>query len=345
MFDEAEIAKLGWLVGTWSCQLGSTYYVIPDEDSGHAVCTVKTVRPNGDTRVTKALIRASGTNRNAEGRVTFGLNCSLGVDPDTPDVIHWINKNEPHKSYEWWRMEEPAYRRHTRFSTDTMGHSEEGWDKVRVSNCSTRDSDPKRRWTRASGTSTDCSDSSNQPLAEEQAELRRMTLSLREASSLLRECHDESRENESACKERMTLVREALVREVSSLAEKRDKHVVSLKRCHQEQHSLKRKLRRCRKVVEETVASVDDIFAEAAAQAQKGGNEDDADFARRLRRVRKRAMQAEADATALLTMQETNTSEEDIEETDPDEIRASMLTPPRRKGHPVNCFDGCSESL
>ena len=33
LFDETEFLKLASLVGTWSCQLGSTYYVILDEDS------------------------------------------------------------------------------------------------------------------------------------------------------------------------------------------------------------------------------------------------------------------------------------------------------------------------
>lgn len=343
-YTEAEVSKLEHISGTWSCQRGSTYYVVPDEESGPASCSVKTVRPNGQTRVTKALIRAKGRGRKARGLVTFGRNYVLDVDPVSPDVIYWTNMAQPHQGYEWWRMEDASPADKRRFPQFTFSSDEDvnGLAKLRISNCSTRDGDPEPRLQRESRATTS-SDGSYEPrfsfAAEDRSELRKVTMSLREASLLLRECHNEQREVDGVWQERI-----ALVREISSLEQTRDKHVVSLKRCREEQNFLKRKLRRCRDVVEKTVASVDDIFAEAAAQAHSGGGEHSADYARRVRHVRKQASQAEAEATALLAMMDAASEEDPCEHsTDPEDDRALMITPPRRKGRPVNCLDGCSE--
>lgn len=187
-------------------------------------------------------------------------------------------------------------------------------------------------------------------------------MSLREATVVLKESYQEQRDFDTAMSQRMQLVKELtdLVQEVTALELKREQEKTTLKRYREEQSVLRKKLRRCREVVGKTVESIDDIFAEAAAHAQSGAQVD-ADSPT-VQRIRSRAEEAEAAATALLATLDASTSEERTPAATPEpEQRGSQATGPTRKngsalnrrrrrradavmrdgrkGSPVNCLD------
>lgn len=174
--------------------------------------------------------------------------------------------------------------------------------------------------------------------------LREATMSLREATVVLKESYQDQRDCDAAMSQRMRLVKELadLTREVSTLEYQREQEKTTLKRYREEQGMLKKKLRRCRVVVEKTVDSIDDIFAEAEAHAQSGGQGDEADKEQTMRRIRRKAEEAEAEANALLATLDGAAPEERALASSPERPQGSQGKEQPRSSHQgsaVNCLD------
>jgi hypothetical protein len=76
------------VVGSWLDSKGSTYEVSFDEGTTSS-CYVKTVRPCGLTRETRALIRARQVRGKPVGRILWGSAYVLEFPIDKPHQLHW----------------------------------------------------------------------------------------------------------------------------------------------------------------------------------------------------------------------------------------------------------------
>eukprot|EP00927_Polykrikos_kofoidii_P085022 TRINITY_DN9129_c0_g1_i3.p1 TRINITY_DN9129_c0_g1~~TRINITY_DN9129_c0_g1_i3.p1 ORF type:complete len:419 (+),score=67.15 TRINITY_DN9129_c0_g1_i3:77-1333(+) len=90
------------LVGTWTCQLGSLYYVTPDTTKQGMTCSVKTVRKNGRTRVTRALIKQHEVHSGMIV-VTWGQGFVLQTSRDFPRHLTWAPRRSTGKPFYWMR--------------------------------------------------------------------------------------------------------------------------------------------------------------------------------------------------------------------------------------------------
>jgi len=280
---------LDGLLGTWEDPMGSTYCVTADGGNEFS-CSVKTIRSNGATRVTRGLIKANPKGkRKAAAQVTWGDGFILKTMDARPDELCWIAKTcrGSGKSFQWRRIA----------GTNAMyvnTELDEPWCEPETSHrtiikvpCSAKilqkALNGAHARTRAQYSPDYCFPVCTQDeasLSWRDANLRaredivlEASLRVREAAVVLREVSADVTQaryqpHEFGADE---LSRKKLSAEVAVLVKKRNSEKVKLQECRKEQEKMKEKLQRCREVVAITVDSVDRMFTEYEADMVLGG--------------------------------------------------------------------------
>lgn len=308
------------LVGTWTCQLGSTYYVTPDITKNGKSCSVKTVRKSGRMRVTRALIKENRSRRAGDALVTWGRGFVLETSRGFPDQLTWVPRRINGKPFYWVRAERwgsggaasvPIKPRKSgrfssrrasmcstraslstlatgpRMSTDPEWRSSYGSARMIETQNFSRDEPPSPRGEFAEEELATPEELAALALREEQLEVRAATLRLREATVNLQEAQSAKFKLDAARDERLAVTKEA-----SALAKKRETEKGLIAEFQKEESRMRSKLKRCRQVVATTVSSIDLMLREPGEQ------EDDAHEA--LAAAREEAEVASAQAASML---------------------------------------------